>query len=176
MQTAWIIFTTAEPLQPEGDVNEAPDVYLWHDGTVSMVSDGHSPRGVDVGSKGATNWPAISATGSDVFFTTETELVPQDTDDLQDLYDARVLGGIAQPLGPEACSGESCLSKIDLPEPFGPAGSIGFTGAGNLTPAAAASAQAKASGAAHASVRPRARASVRRVARHSGFRASRSIG
>jgi hypothetical protein len=42
--------------------------------------------------------PAISASGSDIFFVTRTELVGQDTDVLDDIYDARVDGGFQAPL------------------------------------------------------------------------------
>ena len=178
-----VVFTTSEKLV-EGDINGAPDVYLWHEdaatrGVVSMISDGHAALGADVGisvtrePKGAsheepaTNWPAISGTGADVFFTTYTPLVPQDSDELQDLYDARVGGGIPAPTEPEACVGEGCLSKLDLAEPFGPVGSVGFTGPGNFAAAASASANAKvASVSARASARVSARATTRRRTTH----------
>ena len=106
-----IIFTTAEQLQAD-DVNGATssdcdetitagcDVYEWHDGTVSMISDGQSPKGVETSI-------GMSASGSDIFFFTTSQLVPQDTDQLQDLYDARIDGGFPAPPPETSCSGGS---------------------------------------------------------------------
>ena len=96
----YVVFRTKEKLQAD-DVNRAPDVYLWHNGTVSLISDGTNPEGV-------TETPAISASGSDVFFATTSKLVGQDKDELQDIYDARSDGGFPAPSPEPACSGEEC--------------------------------------------------------------------
>jgi hypothetical protein len=134
-----VIFTTAAALQ-RNDVNEATDVYLWHcaapcenpatEGTVRLISDGEAPGGVDLTSARYANvpakrWPAMSSSGRDIFFFTETALVPQDSDDLGDLYDARIGGGL-QEAHAAACSGEGCQSPPSLLPTFGPSASEAF--------------------------------------------------
>jgi hypothetical protein len=130
----YIIFTTNERLQ-NGDVNSAPDVYEWHDGTVSMISDGHDPQGVvsrlDIPTEAASG---MSASGSDIFFFTHAALVGQDTDVLGDLYDARINGGFPAPEIPPSCSGEACQGGASEPKSFPPAPSSSFTAGGNLPP------------------------------------------
>jgi hypothetical protein len=88
----FVVFSTEEKLQAD-DVDKAANVYEWHNGEVSMVSDGQDPTGVIKGREAelsGQDWGTISATGSDIFFFTHTRLVGQDTDVLGDLYDARM--------------------------------------------------------------------------------------
>ncbi len=124
-----VIFTTAERLSAR-DVNGKPDVYLWHcaapcadpeaDAEVSLISDGQSGGGVDRGVFPLElRWPAMSADGSNIFFFTSTGLAPQDTDGLQDLYDARVNGGVEQVAPPASCFGEECQGVPQSPSPLG---------------------------------------------------------
>jgi hypothetical protein len=146
----YVLFTTREKLTGD-DVNENHDVYLWHcsspcpnparEGTVGMISGGRDPEGVDLTSSGLTGSPGMSATGSDVFFTTRTQLVGQDQDELTHLYDARIDGGFPRPLAPSSCSdaGNSCQpgsqEQRELERVFGapqPA-SLLFTGGGNVS-------------------------------------------
>ena len=56
-----------------------------------------------------------SASGNDVFFFTRQALVGQDQDENDDLYDARVEGGIAaqNPPPPVDCTEEGCLGPVD---------------------------------------------------------------
>src|SRR5207245_260613 len=71
----YIIFTTAERLQAS-DVNQGLDVYAWHSGVVSMISDGRDPLGgTPANGKHALAGSGMSASGSDVFFLTHTPLV-----------------------------------------------------------------------------------------------------
>jgi hypothetical protein len=122
----YIIFTTGEKLQAS-DVNNASDVYEWHNGTVTMISDGRAEEGV------AKEETALSASGSDIFFLTRTQLVGQDTDVLKDLYDARIGGGFTRP-HEASCSGEACQGQPS-PQPSLPsAASSLFTGGQNLAP------------------------------------------
>jgi hypothetical protein len=154
----YIIFSAPERLQAD-DVNGAPDVYEWHDGIVSMLSDGHDPEGV------LRNVVALSSSGSDVFFTTGTGLVGQDTDVLRDVYDARMnrcgdeeespvvgvpeaeaanvcqdvggkvaLAGFPRPEAPSSCSDEGCQGPLSPSEAFVAAASSVFTNGQNLTP------------------------------------------
>ena len=139
----YVVFTTAQALQGD-DRNGTPDVYVWHcageckeaqtEGQVSMISDGQAGNHVDQGQYGGTGWPAMSASGSNIFFFTSTALVGQDTDQLEDLYDARIGGGFARPTPATTCSGENCQGPL-TPEPlFANPGSALFTGGQNVEP------------------------------------------
>jgi hypothetical protein len=131
----FIIFTTTERLRAD-DVNEAADVYEWHGGTVSMISDGQNMLGT-VPQPGASG---ISASGSDIFFFTQTPLVGQDTDVQGDLYDARVDGGFPGPGVEGACAGEGCQGAPSPPPAFGASASSTFPASGNLYPLASVAA------------------------------------
>jgi hypothetical protein len=137
----YIIFTTAAQLQAN-DLNGERDLYEWHcpgnvdcahNGVVSLVSDGLDPNGVQLKDNFAAT--AMSATGSDIFFSTLTRLVGQDTDSLRDVYDARVGGGFPAPSEP-ACSGEACQGPLGKSTSFAPSASANFPPGGNLTPPA----------------------------------------
>jgi Tol biopolymer transport system component len=129
----YIIFTTAEKLQAN-DVNGAPDIYEWHNGTVSLISDGQNPGGIFTGTSGEIEGAGISASGADIFFATTTRLVGQDTDNLQDIYDARVGGGFPYTAPNPCTSGEACQGASSGPPAFGASGTATFTSGGNLTP------------------------------------------
>ncbi len=112
-------------------------LYVWHEcagahctdgeaGVTSLISDGQGPAEEGVA--------AISGTGSDIFFETSSELVGQDTDELGDIYDARVDGGFPAPTPEPSCSGEACQGSPSSLPSFGSSGTSSFTGGGNLTP------------------------------------------
>jgi NHL repeat len=90
------------------DQNSAVDVYEWVDrdldgeGELNLISSGQG--GSD------SLFLDASLSGDDVFFTTRDQLVGIDDDNLVDLYDARVGGGIAAQNPPPAtsCQGEAC--------------------------------------------------------------------
>jgi hypothetical protein len=75
----------------------------------------------------------MSEDGSNIFFFTTTSLVSQDTDELQDLYDARVGGGTEAAAAVSVCSGEECQGAYESPSPFGPFGSTSLPGGENFT-------------------------------------------
>jgi hypothetical protein len=138
----YIIFTTATRLQANA-LNGVSDLYEWHcpgnvdcaeNGTVSLISDGLDPTGVK--NKEDSTTTAMSATGSDIFFSTLTRLVGQDTDSLRDVYDARVGGGFPAPSEPPACSPEACQGKPENPPSFKLSASASTPPGGNLTPPA----------------------------------------
>jgi hypothetical protein len=155
----YIIFVTAEKLQTN-DENHAPDVYEWHcpslpngepcpnprtEGEVHLISDGRDPLGIalreHVGGSNEGNLGAdfccdtvgMSASGSDIFFSTHVPLVQQDTDVLGDVYDARIGGGFPAPREP-TCSGEACQGSPSVLPSFGAAASSTSPAAGNLVP------------------------------------------
>jgi hypothetical protein len=121
----YVIFETKEQLQSD-DVNAASDIYLWHDGAVSLVSDGTNPAGV-------AEPPSMSLTGSDIVFPTTSQLVGQDTDHLQDVYDVRTGGGLPAPVSEPSCVRAACQGTPSPAPIFSAPGTAGFTGAGNLT-------------------------------------------
>jgi hypothetical protein len=95
-----VIFDTPDPLS-SADVNSRRDVYTY---------DGEQTRLVSAGTgSGDSRIADVSSDGRDVFFTTEDQLVPRDTDTLNDVYDARIGGGFPPPDAPHAgCADEGC--------------------------------------------------------------------
>jgi hypothetical protein len=98
------------------DSNGIEDVYMWREGTTSLISTGTSGQ------------PSLFADstpdGSNVYLRTDQRLVGADIDSGTDLYDARVNGGLAgqNPPGSAApCEGEACrgASPLAAPSPLG---------------------------------------------------------
>jgi hypothetical protein len=107
-----------------------PNIYEYDQGNIYLVSDG---RDISVVHGPATGLIAASASGDDVFFTTSDPLILQDSDTQQDIYDARVDGGVAMPNSAlscaekEECQGSLAASPV-LPVP----GSASQAPGGNL--------------------------------------------
>jgi hypothetical protein len=100
-----LFFTSPDALAPQ-DTNGHMDVYEYENGSASLISSGTSDQG--------SYFADATPSGSDVFFTTHQALLPQDTDEITDLYDARVNGGF--PYRPPAtpCLGEAtCRSPVE---------------------------------------------------------------
>jgi DNA-binding beta-propeller fold protein YncE len=89
-------FQTSQGLVP-GDVNEAPDFYLWRDGQLVRLPGKPFLTG-------RSNGPFLSHDGSTVAFSTSTALLPSDGDVAPDIYVARVNGGF-----PFAAKAEPCV-------------------------------------------------------------------
>lgn len=106
------------------DINGAQDVYQYEEGQVNLLSSGTGEEGAE--------FVDASASGNDVFFLTRQQLVRGDTDQLVDLYDSRVNGGIAEPPALLPCEDESCKPPASPQPVFAPRGSAIFKGAGNL--------------------------------------------
>jgi hypothetical protein len=134
--------------EESGDPVYAQNVYEWHAGHVSLISDGRDVS-VDNAPPGVCpqgNHPSSvcllgsDATGSNVFFTTADQLVPEDTDTELDFYDARICTGASPCLKPvpapsPPCLGEACHGiPAGTPSLLTP-GTVSFNGAGNITPA-----------------------------------------
>jgi hypothetical protein len=100
-----VVFQTKEALSA-GDINDGgTDVYAWHDdGRVSLISDGVAG--------GALPW--ITASGRDIFFSTNAKLTPLDGDVNGDIYDARVGGGFDF-TEHTACAGDGCQAQRSAP-------------------------------------------------------------
>ena len=143
-----VFFQTQEALVPQ-DKNGQTDVYEWEregaggtDGC-SRSSASFSERSggclylVSTGESGDQSYFGdASADGSNVFFFTRQSLVGQDRDENDDLYDARVDGGIAaqNPPPPASCTGEGCLGPVDPSAVLDAPASATFSGTGNLKP------------------------------------------
>jgi hypothetical protein len=113
-----VVFQTSEALSP-ADTNGTSDAYEWHDGQVSLISNG---GGEALG---------ISGTGEDLFFLTARPLTAGDSGTQTDIYDARVGGGF--PVATSVrCSGESCQGVPPLqPQLPGTSASAAFNGPGS---------------------------------------------
>jgi hypothetical protein len=119
----------------------AQNVYEWHAGHVYLISDGR-----DVSLNGGTSdvCSNLSATcllgadrsGANVFFATADPLVAQDTDTELDYYDARVCTSsdpcVTSPVVGVACQGEACHGTPGGAPVAPGAGTVAFSGPGNL--------------------------------------------
>jgi hypothetical protein len=141
-----VFFETKDGLVP-GDINGQADVYEWErEGGGSCVrsspafheGDGGCLYLISTGrSDGTSYFGDASADGSNVFFFTAQSLVGQDLDDLADVYDARVEGGVSSqnpPAPAVACEGETCRVASGVPPLLGVPSSTTLSGAGNLSP------------------------------------------
>jgi hypothetical protein len=112
-----IFFDSPDPLVPGaaaaaevpegtfGSSVEPTNVYEWENEQVYLISDGSTI--------GAT-LDGTTPSGDDVFFTTRARLVPQDTDEYEDIYDARVGGGFpASPVPAAPCEGQDCRPQSE---------------------------------------------------------------
>jgi hypothetical protein len=134
-----VFFETNEALVRE-DIDAVEDVYEYDSasGQISLISSGITPYyyPVPAGLPYRSNeFTDASASGSDVFYLTRDKLVGVDQDELTDLYDARVGGGLASqnpPLSTPPCTGEACHPEQSSPSQAGPP-SATLVGKGNLS-------------------------------------------
>jgi hypothetical protein len=137
-----LFFDSFQPLVL-ADTNGVADVYEWEaagkycskessafspaaGGCVRLISSGQSPSG--------SEFVDADLGGKDVFFKTESSLLPQDPG-LIDIYDAREGGGFApEPPQPAACEGEACQGPVAPPNDPTPASSS-LLGTGNANEA-----------------------------------------
>ncbi len=98
----FVFFNTPEALVDE-DINGRIDAYQYDSTTeeIDLLSSGTS---------GADSWFLdASANGRDVFIATREPLSGWDTDTSYDLYDARIGGGLPEPVPPPpSCQGDAC--------------------------------------------------------------------
>ncbi len=108
------------------DVNGARDVYSFDHGKFVLLTSGQ--ESVDA------QFLAATPDGRDVFFSTPAPLIGQDKDTIQDVYDARVNGGLSSqnPLPEVRCLRDDCKAIPNgSPElPFG--GSEGLVDSENV--------------------------------------------
>ncbi|HET7485811.1 MAG TPA: hypothetical protein VFJ64_10625 [Solirubrobacterales bacterium] len=130
-----IFFESQDTLSPKDTNGHIQDVYEWEPdgvgscekpgGCVFLISSGHSPND--------SMFVDATPSGDDAFFVTREKLAPQDKDEMLDLYDARVGGGI-EAVEEVPCEGEACKGPgTEAPSQPG-AGSAEFVGPGNEKP------------------------------------------
>jgi hypothetical protein len=117
-----LFFTTSTSLVAQ-DTNEQKDVYEWENGEAHLISSGTSPR--------ESVFLDASEDGSNVFFTTNQALVPEDHDEIVDVYDARVEGGFPAPSTATPCTtSDGCQGAPAASPEFGPPLSASAIGVG----------------------------------------------
>jgi hypothetical protein len=129
-----LFFESYDALVPR-DTNGVDDAYEWErssgragceelgaeiyapksGGCLSLISSGTGTTGSEL--------LESSASGTDIFFTTEDSLVPQDPGAI-DVYDAREDGGFPSPGVPAGCEGEDCQDESVAPSEAHPASAI----------------------------------------------------
>jgi hypothetical protein len=126
------------------EVGSCQDVYEWEAPAKGGCTEGSSAYSAAGGgclyliSTGSSPDPSYfadaSASGGDVFIFTSERLVGQDRDQLTDIYDARVDGGLASqdPALETPCAGDACKGSAAATPASGAPGSSSFHGAGNL--------------------------------------------
>ena len=133
-----MVFFESKSQLVSGDTNDAYDTYEWRNGKLSLISTG-------TGTEGAY-YAGNSADGRDVFFQTRDQLTWQDIDGVEDIYDARVGGGIPEPApGTPACAvlGGVCQGAARAPSSLPSAASVTFTGPGDTAAKATVTTTAK---------------------------------
>jgi len=119
-----LFFESSDALVPHAS-DGLRNVYEYEDGHIYPISDVAGGR--------ESFLMGTSASGSNVFFGTAAQLLPQDRDDRVDVYDARVDGGYPVSSSPPSCNnGDSCkLPPAPQPAVFGEPSSETFSGRGN---------------------------------------------
>jgi hypothetical protein len=123
------------------------DVYEWEaPGAGQCEEGGPSFSPLNEGclyliSTGKSEFPSLfgdaSEAGKDVFFFTRQRLVGQDKDELQDVYDARIGGGLSgqNQVSPPPCEGaEACRGPVQAPPSQGSPVTPTFVGPANPKP------------------------------------------
>jgi len=138
-----VFFDSRDALSAQ-DSNGKQDVYEWEENGVGSCP----ARPAEPSTRGCTylissgtssedsSFLDASAEGNDVFFITSQKLAAGDTDQLGDLYDARVGGGF--PAAPHtACTGTGCQGVPAAPPIFATPATATFEGIGNFPSPAA---------------------------------------
>ena len=158
-----LFFTSPDALVPR-DVNGRDDVYEYEPVGVGSCQPPSYGQGASVVfnktlggcvgliSAGTGNGDSLffdaSASGTDVFFTTQDGLVSRDKDGTADMYDARVCTQTAPcpsslAVSPVCATTDSCrVAPSPQPGIFGAPATATFVGAGNVTPTPSATKKA----------------------------------
>ena len=122
-----LFFDSSDALVPHAS-DGLSNVYEYSHGQIHALSDvagGYESFFLDA-----------SANGTNVFFGSATQLLPEDRSNNVAVWDARVNGGFPLAVPAQPCgNGDSCKPP-PAPQPgtFGPGGSATFSGPGNVSP------------------------------------------
>jgi hypothetical protein len=119
-----LFFSSPDPLAES--IGGSVKLFEYEDGVIRPIS------GSEPGDE--TFFLDASSTGNDVFFATRERLVATDTDELLDVYDARVDGGLPAPNPPPPCEGDICQEPPTPGLSLSTPASAAFSGQGNLVP------------------------------------------
>ncbi len=125
-----LFFSSPDPLVPGLSAGSHTAIFEYENGGVQLIA---SP------STGTNDlFLDASPSGNDVFFATRDQLTPSDKDNLVDIYDARVEGGLPTAEPPPQCGGSACQGPPSVAPALPIDTSALFSGSGNLmaTPAA----------------------------------------
>jgi hypothetical protein len=125
----FVFFSSKEALVPE-DSNGKFDAYEYDTTTrtVHLLSDGKETTD--------SYFLDASADGHDAYFVTRAHLVGWDTDNAYDAYDARIGGGLPNPIPtPRRCTGDACQGQPPTPPVAAVLASRNVRGLGNEAPA-----------------------------------------
>ncbi len=118
----------------------AQNVYEYHDGQVSLISDGKDVSPDSNVNANAGELLGSDGSGANVFFATYDRLVPQDNDSERDIYDAHICSASEPCLpsaatGPVPCAEGACQGAFGGQAATASPGSLSFSGAGNVAAA-----------------------------------------
>lgn len=131
-----VFFTKLDVLAP-GAVEGRPNLYEWRDGQITFLGSSFEAK-TEPGIFAGLGYQFIgaSADGTDVYFTSRDRLTWDDRDDLMDIYDVRIGGGIPQPPPQPAPCDPGVEDSCQSPQPSAAlpagAGSAIFSGPGNV--------------------------------------------
>ncbi|HEY2631164.1 MAG TPA: hypothetical protein VGI26_02165 [Solirubrobacteraceae bacterium] len=127
-----VFFDSIEPLVPQ-DTNGMLDAYEWErEGSGSCRTSGGCVYLLSAGTSLRYSYVLEASTSADdVFLVTSAQLLPQDTGEEFDVYDARV--GASRPMAP-SCIGTGCQGVPGAPPIFATPASVTFAGVGNFSP------------------------------------------
>jgi hypothetical protein len=120
-----VFFNSAEQLV-QADQNNTVDAYEWNQGELSLISTGQGEF--------ASYFLDADTSGENAYIATRDRLAPQDTDNLLDVYDVRVDGGIPAAAGPPSCGAEPCRGPASGAGNATNPGTSTFAGPGNPKP------------------------------------------
>lgn len=129
-----VVFSTDEALVP-ADVNDGPDLYEWHDGTVGLITSGTMQYGATEIPRIITISPSRPGipSGRDILFEDYAPLTAEVQGGAKRLYDARIDGGFPPPPAPlPGCVDDACQAAPPAPPSLLEPPSLSFTGTGNV--------------------------------------------
>lgn len=122
------VFFDSEDAIVAGDVNGQRDAYVYDSAqdSTDLLSTGRSER--------ESYFLDASLSGDDAFIATQERLTAWDRDLQYDVYDARVGGGLPDPVNPPTCKGAGCQGPQASSPQMPNLGTQSVGGNGNVSP------------------------------------------